>query len=241
MQPLRCPQERALGRRRRGQARSRDPHRPSRAGPRPLRARRPRVGGAVRRHGRQGPLGGGRRPRRALGRGRAPRREAARPSRSGARWTTHEDADRPRHGLPGEREDDAHPGAARGSRARGHRGDRERARRDRHRPRDPPARRRAHRPARVGLRVLHAPRRSRRRAPRPRRPEGDGRDPAVHAGRRRDDRSGRSRADPRDARLGAARPPPVRARLRRSPRSTRSTASAARSPSARSRRPTCSW
>ena len=51
---------------------------------------------------------------------------------------------------------------------------------------------------------------------------------------------GRPRADPRDARLRAARPPPVRARLGRSRRSTRSTASAARSPSARSRRPTCS-
>ena len=156
------------------QARSRDPHRPARARPRPLRARRPRVGGAVRRHGRQG------RARRwpTTSPGSGPRPSASPDGRStrSTRCSSTHAVKTPIALVTGYLgsgkttlirallEDPALGDTAVIVNELGEIG---------HRPRDPAARRRAHRPARVGLRVLHAPRRSRRRAPRPRRPPGD--------------------------------------------------------------------
>ena len=167
---------------------------------------------------------------------------AARPARPGAPGRSRrEDARRARHGLPRERQDDADPRAARGPGARRDGGDRERARRDRDRPRDPPPRRRAHGPARVGLRLLHAPRRPRGRAARPR-STGGRRGEIPPFTRVVVETTGRRRpgADPRDARL-ASRSSATSTRSTPSSRpSTPSTGSAARSRSGRSRRPTSS-
>ncbi len=72
------------------------------------------------------------------------------------------------------------------------RGARQRARRDRARPSPALAHRRAHRRARLGLRLLHHPRRPGRRAARPRGAARARGDPGLRARRDRDDRAWRT-------------------------------------------------